>query len=311
MTAQSLGDTLASSWASLRGGQGAWRTRGCKGRPSPDARPSQGRASHPKVPVDTLPWVASPCTLPAMPCGSSAFEQPRVPGCVSAPRTRAGRRTRASGAGGGQRPAATRRGPGDGALRDGSPPRACTGSAASLARVTSGRGRAPGESRVETVLGEVCRGLVRLTVSLGGVPGVPSVTGRDVHGPPSPLTRFPKSAAGSAQCHLHCLTGHPARPSVYSLPDSWLVRGGHCVTTERPASTASRGRPSTRRGHRLPGEQPPPRSRHQRLGGVREVPGRGQTSHLIPATALQGGGRGGASSPVFLLRRAHNPGMWE
>lgn len=306
MTAQSLGDTLACSWTGLRAGQGAWRTRGCKGRPSPDAHPSQGRASHPKVPVDTLPWVASPRTLPAMPCGSSAFEQPRV-----CPKNQGGEAHAGEWSGRGPEASRDSEGPGGRCAPRWQPSEGLHGSAASLARVTSGRGRAPGESRVETVLGEVCRGLVRLTVSLGGVPGVPSVTGRDVHGPPSPLTRFPKSAAGSAQCHLHCLTGHPARPSVYSLPDSWLVRGGHCVTTERPASTASRGRLSTRRGLGLPGEQPPPQSRHQQLGGVREVPGRGQTSHLIPATALQGGGRGGASSPVFLLRRAHNPGMWE
>ena len=44
-------------------------------------------------------------------------------------------------------------------------------------------------------------------------------------GPPSPLTCFPKSAAGFAQYHLHCLTGHPTRPSVYRLSDSWLGEG--------------------------------------------------------------------------------------
>lgn len=55
--------------------------------------------------------------------------------------------------------------------------------------------------------------------------GVLSVTGEDVHGAPIASDLFSKSAAGFAQYHLHCLTGHPTRPSVYRLSDSWLGEG--------------------------------------------------------------------------------------
>lgn len=171
----------------------------CRGGPHPPPfLPRGGAAPCWKHPVF---WAASP---------------PQEPG-------NGGARRRAEREGAG-----TRRGPRDSALRDSRPLSACTGSTAGLARVTSGRpqclrGRAPGESGVETVLGEARGALGHLTASLGGVPGVPSVRDRDVHGPPSPLTCFPKSVAGSAQCHLHYLTGHPARPSVYRLSDSWLV----------------------------------------------------------------------------------------
>lgn len=96
---------LAWSPTRRRGRQGACRTRGCKGGPSPDAHPSQGLASHPKAPVDALPRRPPPPPfLPrraAAPCLNSrvflAASLPQEPG-------QGGARRRAEREGAGGRP---------------------------------------------------------------------------------------------------------------------------------------------------------------------------------------------------------------
>lgn len=223
---------LACSRTRPRGRPGAWRTHGCKGGPFPNAHPSQRLASHPRVPVDTQLRVASPSTPPALSC-----EQPRIPGRVSAQEP--GKEAHA-GEGGEKGPEAsgTRRGPRDSALRESSPPRAGPGSAAALP------GWPPAGGRVSAAARQGNPGRRRFLARHAGsgtCHRLPRRRPRCVvrhrqRRPRAPIT----SDWFSQKCHLHCLTGHPARPSGSRLSDSWLVRGGRCVTAERTASTASR-----------------------------------------------------------------------
>lgn len=92
--------------------QDTWLQR----RALPRRPPEPGSGFSPQGPRGRSAAAASSSTLPATSRGSSVSEQPRVPGCVSAPGTRAGRRSQAGGAGRGRRPAAARRGPRDSAL---------------------------------------------------------------------------------------------------------------------------------------------------------------------------------------------------
>lgn len=92
--------------------QDTWLQR----RALPRRPPEPGSGFSPRGPRGRSAAAASSSTLPATSRGGSVSEQPRVPGCVSAPGTRAGRRSQAGGAGRGRRPAAARRGPRDSAL---------------------------------------------------------------------------------------------------------------------------------------------------------------------------------------------------
>lgn len=92
--------------------QDTWLQR----RALPRRPPEPGSGFSPQGPRGRSAAAASSSTLPATSRGSSVSEQPRVPGCVSAPGTRAGRRSQAGRAGRGRRPAAARRGPRDSAL---------------------------------------------------------------------------------------------------------------------------------------------------------------------------------------------------
>lgn len=107
--------------------------------------------------------------------------------------------------------------------------------ATSPARVTSlgqqCHGPGPWRCRVEIVLGRARQGLVRLTTPWEASLGVLSITDQGVRGPhwhSLPLTCFPKSAAGLAQCHLHNLTGHPTRHLFTGCQTAGWVRGTLC-----------------------------------------------------------------------------------
>lgn len=77
-------------------------------RAVPQHQPKAGSGFSPQVPLGTLPWLASPSTLAAVPRGSSMFKQPHLPGCVSAPRTCDGTSTQVNEVGRSPEPARTR-----------------------------------------------------------------------------------------------------------------------------------------------------------------------------------------------------------
>lgn len=89
--------------------QGAWRTNGCKGRPSPNTSPRQGLASRPRS-----PWVLCHGWPQLHPSCRAMWQlhvkQPHLPGCVSAPGTCEGTSTQVNEMGRSQEPARMREG---------------------------------------------------------------------------------------------------------------------------------------------------------------------------------------------------------
>lgn len=210
--------------------QGVWRAHGCKGG-SLQIQPQAGSPRHSAMVglSSTLPATHSLCSHSHM-FPSECLPQGR--GGEEPTGARAGRCQKQQGLGEGAEEARLSR------CRLSGPPQpprepGCW--------VTSGARRVPWQRalgiRVERALGEA-----RVVWDISAFPPeasrVLSVPARP-SGAPSPLTCFPKSVAGLAQCHLHCLTGHPARPSAYRLSGSWRARGTPCDLQRGPGALTS------------------------------------------------------------------------
>lgn len=211
--AGSLGGACLIQGPSSRGAAAAsWETQGCKGGLCPCSSPRQRLASCLRGPRTlSRGWPRPLLFLP--------HHEVALCSCVlAAPRTGRERSTQVKEPGRSQKPARTRGRElsSRGSLRD-QTSGAHTASSVSPARATSGgpqclRGGVPRGSRVGTVLGQARHVLVHLRISLGGVPGVLSVT-RMSAGPPITPDFF------SQKCGWICsvpsaLSHWPPRPPI-------------------------------------------------------------------------------------------------